>query len=79
MIPQIFIFPLNELSSTLNKFKEVALDYESKSSKVIWIGLPDDDKNFNKIYRENVLLEPDRIGEEGYSLLIKKHLYLLCK
>ena len=70
--------PLNELSSTLNKFKEVALDYESKSSKVIWIGLPDDDKNFNKICRENALLEPDRIGEEGYSLLIKKDLILIA-
>ena len=70
--------PLDELSSTLKTFKEINLDYDGKSSNVIWIGLTDDDKNFYKICKENALLEQDGIGEEGYSLLIKKDLILIA-
>lgn len=57
-----------ELKDVVNKKYQIILN--KKSSRKILIGLPGGDKNFQKILEKEKLLPNDKLGEEGYNLLI---------
>lgn len=73
-----FYIPLNELKNTFKIFRNYELNSGKGKSNLIWIGIPDDDIDFRKICEENQILQNEKIGEQGYSLLIKNDLILIA-
>lgn len=73
--------PANELKETFRFFKniDVPLSQSSKEADaVINIGLPSEDKDFNNLCEQNKITLSEKIGDEGYSLLIKDKLILIA-
>ncbi len=69
--------PINDLAETFKTFKGWDINSNKKSSKIIWIGIPDNDNNFETLCRQNGIVPTDEIGDEGYALLINKDLIII--
>ena len=74
--------PLNEINETFKQVVGFNIHPGKNNSKQIWFGLPKEDKKFKKLCEENEIWSVDniseKIGEQGYSLIIKKDLILIA-
>ena len=74
--------PLNEIKKTFKQVKGFNIHPGKNNSKQIWFGLPKEDKKFKKLCEENEIWSVDniseKIGKQGYSLIIKKDLILIA-
>ena len=62
--------PARELQATFRLLFDRAPGLDTAARQTIWIGLPGDDDAFRERCREHGLWPDDRLGEEGYALLI---------
>ncbi len=63
--------PVRELQAAFRLLFENAPEHDVSARRTIWLGLPGEDAAFGARCREHGLWPDDRIGEEGYVLLIQ--------
>lgn len=77
--------PENEIKETFRLVKGIIINSEKNYRRLIWFGIPEEDKKFESICKENGIWSNDRsdplinkIGKQGYSLIIKKDSILIA-
>jgi hexosaminidase len=76
---------INEIKGAFQNVRGIKINSEKNYNRLIWFGLPDDDKKFERICIENRIWSNNKsdslinkIGKQGYSLIIKKDSILIA-
>jgi hexosaminidase len=70
--------PVNELKENFNLIKDYDFIFDQSSSRLIQLGIPTQNKKFKEICEKHGLVLHEKVGEEGYSLIIKNDLILIA-